>query len=210
MPRPCVLTVSVVLTLALTSVAQTQTPPPKPPYLDPSLPIERRVDDLVSRMTLAEKVSQLVNDAPAIERLGVPSYEWWNECLHGVARAGPATVFPQAIGMAASFDTALMHEVATVISDEARAKHHEFVRKGDRGHRRQGDEGRRPGGGESGAGVLHREPHCRRARPRRDRWGRPGVRPERGQSGPEPMSAPTPCQEKPPRLQELPGPSAES
>src|SRR5437763_1414365 len=69
-------------------------------------------------------------------RLGLPAYEWWNECLHGVARAGPATVFPQAIGMAASFDAPLMHEVASAISDEARAKHHEFVRKGDRGRYR--------------------------------------------------------------------------
>jgi beta-glucosidase len=108
----------------------------RPAYLDPDLAFEARAADLVSRMTLAEKVSQVVNDAPAIPRLGVPSYEWWNECLHGVARAGPATVFPQAIGMAASFDAPLMHEVATAISDEARAKHHEFVRKGDRGRYR--------------------------------------------------------------------------
>ena len=83
-------------------------------------------------MTLEEKISQLMNDAPAIPRLGVPAYEWWNECLHGVARAGAATVFPQAIGMAASFDTPLMREVATAISDEARAKHHEFARRGQR------------------------------------------------------------------------------
>ena len=106
------------------------------PYQEPDLGFEARAADLVSRMTLAEKVSQLVNDAPALPRLGVPSYEWWNECLHGVARAGPATVFPQAIGMAASFDAPLMREVATAISDEARAKHHEFVRRGDRGRYR--------------------------------------------------------------------------
>jgi beta-glucosidase len=73
-----------------------------------------------------------VNDAPAIPRLGIPAYEWWNVCLHGVARAGAATVFPQAIGMAASFDASLMREVATAISDEARAKHHEFARRGQR------------------------------------------------------------------------------
>jgi len=73
-----------------------------PPYKNPSLPIERRVDDLVSRMTLEEKVSQMMNAAPAIKRLGVPAYEWWNEALHGVARAGYATVFPQAIGLAAT------------------------------------------------------------------------------------------------------------
>ena len=100
----------------------------KPAYKDPSLPIEKRVDDLVSRMTLAEKVSQMMNAAPAIKRLDIPEYEWWNEGLHGVARAGYATVFPQAIGLAATWDTDLMFQVADVISTEARAKHHEFVR----------------------------------------------------------------------------------
>ena len=84
-------------------------------------------------MTLEEKVAQLGNNAPAIPRLGVPQYEWWNEALHGVARAGAATVFPQAIGLAATFDRDLMHEIATAISDEARAKHHEFARRGQRG-----------------------------------------------------------------------------
>jgi beta-glucosidase len=103
------------------------------PYKDPSLPIEKRVDDLVSRLTLEEKVSQMMNGAAAIERLGVPEYEWWNEALHGVARAGHATVFPQAIGLAATWNTDLMHEVADVISTEARAKHHEFVRNNERG-----------------------------------------------------------------------------
>ncbi len=89
--------------------------------------------ELVGRMTLAEKVSQLVNASPAIDRLGVPAHDWWNECLHGVARAGVATVFPQAIGLAASFDAALVHRVASAISDEARAKHHEAARAGFRG-----------------------------------------------------------------------------
>jgi beta-glucosidase len=102
-----------------------------PPYKNPSLPIEQRVDDLISRMTLEEKVSQMMNGAAAIERLGVPDYEWWNEGLHGVARAGYATVFPQAIGLAATWNTDLMFKVADVISTEARAKHHEFDRKGD-------------------------------------------------------------------------------
>src|SRR5262245_30372794 len=101
---------------------------PAPPYLNPSLSPERRADDLVSRMTLEEKVSQMMNAAPAIERLGIPEYEWWIEVLHGVARAGYATVFPQAIGLAAMWDTALMHQIADVISTEARAKHHEFLR----------------------------------------------------------------------------------
>src|SRR5215475_2256342 len=99
------------------------------PYKNPSLPVEQRVDDLVSRMTLEEKVSQMMNGAAAIERLGIPEYEWWNEALHGVARAGYATVFPQAIGLAATWDTDLMFRVADVISTEARAKHHEFVRQ---------------------------------------------------------------------------------
>jgi beta-glucosidase len=103
------------------------------PYKDPSLPIEKRVDDLVARMTLEEKVSQMMNAAPAIERLDIPEYEWWNEGLHGVARAGYATVFPQAIGLAATWDTNLMAQVAEVISTEARAKHNEFVRNNERG-----------------------------------------------------------------------------
>jgi beta-glucosidase len=103
-----------------------------PAYLNPDLPFEQRAADLVARMTSDEKISQVMNDAPEIPRLRVEKYEWWNECLHGVARAGAATVFPQAIGLAASFDTALMHEVAVAISDEARAKHHEFARRGER------------------------------------------------------------------------------
>ena len=98
------------------------------PFRNPALPVDERVHDLVSRMTLQEKVTQFFNHAEAIPRLGVPAYDWWNECLHGVARAGKATVFPQAIGLAATFDEDLMFRVATVISDEARAKHHNFVR----------------------------------------------------------------------------------
>ena len=101
-------------------------------YLDPSLPLEQRVVDLVGRMTLEEKISQMGHTAPAIERLLIPEYNWWNEALHGVARAGIATVFPQAIGLAATWNTELMGRVATVISDEGRAKHHEAARRGDR------------------------------------------------------------------------------
>jgi len=97
------------------------------PYQDTKLPIDERVNDLVSRMTLQEKAFQLFNAAPAINRLGVPAYNWWNECLHGVARAGKATVFPQAIGMAATFDENLMLRIGTAVSDEARAKHHNFA-----------------------------------------------------------------------------------
>ena len=99
-----------------------------PVYKDPSASIEARVDDLIGRMTLEEKVGQMMNAAPGIPRLGIPQYDWWNECLHGVGRAGIATVFPQAIGMAATWDLALMRRVATVISDEARAKHHDALR----------------------------------------------------------------------------------
>jgi beta-glucosidase len=98
------------------------------PYQNLSLSFEARAKDLVSRMTLEEKVSQMEDVAPAIPRLGIPAYNWWNEALHGVARSGLATVFPQAIGLAATWDDSLMFRVATTISDEARAKHHEYVR----------------------------------------------------------------------------------
>ena len=104
----------------------------KPKYLDESLPVKERAKDLVAQMTLEEKASQLRYDAPAIERLGVPAYNWWNEALHGVARAGTATVFPQAIGMAAMFDDEGLKEVAEIISTEGRAKYNMQSKKGDR------------------------------------------------------------------------------
>lgn len=107
-------------------------PPADAAFLNPDLPLAARVDDLVKRMTLDEKIGQLMDQAPEIPRLGVPKYGWWNEALHGVARAGVATVFPQAIALAATFDEPFMHQVADVISTEARAKHHEFVRQGKR------------------------------------------------------------------------------
>jgi beta-glucosidase len=97
-------------------------------YMDSSLPVAKRVDDLVGRMTLEEKVSQMQNHAVAIPRLNVPEYDWWSEGLHGVARSGYATVFPQAIGLAATWDVPLMHTVATTISTEARAKNSEALR----------------------------------------------------------------------------------
>lgn len=103
------------------------------PFRNPSLPVEDRVSDLVGRMTLKEKADQLLYTAPAIPRLGIPAYNWWNEALHGVARAGYATVFPQSITIANSWDETLMHSVATAISDEARAKYHEFQRRGKTG-----------------------------------------------------------------------------
>ncbi len=101
-------------------------------YLDPAQPIEARVDDLVGRMTLEEKASQLVNQARAIPRLQVPAYNWWSEALHGVANAGTATVFPEPIGLAATFDSPLIHNMAIVIGTEARAKHNQAVRAGRR------------------------------------------------------------------------------
>ena len=92
---------------------------------------EERAKELVSKMTFAEKMAQMKYDAPAIERLGVPAYNWWNEALHGVARTGTATVFPQSIAMAASFNEELMGKVANAISDEVRAKYNAFKKVGD-------------------------------------------------------------------------------
>ncbi len=91
-------------------------------FQNPKFSIEERTEDLISKLTLEEKVGQLMYSAPAIDRLGIPKYNWWNECLHGVARNGRATVFPQAIGMAATFDTDLINRVGKAISMEARAK----------------------------------------------------------------------------------------
>ena len=107
--------------------------PARAPYLDSNLPLEQRVNDLVSRMTLEEKVSQMQDVAPAIPRLGIPAYNWWNEGLHGVARSGNATVFPQAIGLAATWDTDLIHRVADVISTEARAKYNDAIQHANTG-----------------------------------------------------------------------------
>src|ERR1700723_3138973 len=101
-------------------------------YLDPSQPLEVRGDDLIKQMTLEEKASQLVNQARAIPRLKVPAYDWWSEALHGVANAGTATVFPEPIGLAATFDDPLIHEMAIVIGTEARAKHNLAVKAGRR------------------------------------------------------------------------------
>jgi beta-glucosidase len=101
------------------------------PYLNPALSPEERAQDLVGRMTLEEKVSQMMDVAPAIPRLGVPAYNWWNEALHGIARNGIATNFPQSIGLAATWDTKLMHEVGTTIAVEGRAKYNEAIRNGD-------------------------------------------------------------------------------
>jgi len=103
-----------------------------PKYLDTNLTPEERAMDLVSHMSLEEKASQLKYDAPAVKRLGIPYYNWWNEALHGVARAGTATVFPQAIGLAAMFDDGFLGEIADVIATEGRAKYNEQAQNGDR------------------------------------------------------------------------------
>ena len=101
------------------------------PWLNPELPLDDRVKDLISRLTLEEKVSQMTNYSAAIPRLGIAEYDWWNECLHGVARGGKATVFPQAIGLAATFDEELILEIATAISDEGRAKYNAAQKLGN-------------------------------------------------------------------------------
>jgi beta-glucosidase len=100
--------------------------------MNSSLTVDQRVNDLVSRLSLEEKVHQMVGDSPAISRLGIPEYTWWNEALHGVARAGIATVFPQAIGLAATWDNSLIYEMADIISTEARAKYHQGIRTNDK------------------------------------------------------------------------------
>jgi beta-glucosidase len=134
LPRPAAVSLVLLAGFVLVVLGIDRRTQPLPrPYQDPSRPVAERVADLVGRMTLDEKVSQLMNEAAAIPRLGVPAYNWWNEGLHGVARAGLATVFPQAIGLAATWDDALVGEMAGVISDEARAKHHAAAAAGQRG-----------------------------------------------------------------------------
>src|SRR5688500_11610487 len=103
------------------------------PFQDPTLPVHERARDIVSRLTLEEKALQMLHEAPAVPRLGIPAYNWWNEGLHGVARAGIATVFPQATGLAAIWSAGRMAEIAGAIADEGRATHQEFARQGDRG-----------------------------------------------------------------------------
>lgn len=96
-------------------------------------PFDDRIERLVSSLSREEKVRRLMHEAPAVERVDLPEYNWWNECLHGVGRAGIATVFPQSIGLAATWNTRLMQQVGDVVALEARAKHHEALRNGDRG-----------------------------------------------------------------------------
>lgn len=105
-------------------------------YMDPSKPIDERVHDLIGRMTLEEKIQQMMNSSPAIPRLNMAAYDWWNESLHGVARSGVATVFPQAIGLGATFDEELIFRISSAISDEARAMYNAAVAQGY--HKRYG------------------------------------------------------------------------
>ena len=127
--------VVVALVLAALAVGRAA---PVPLYLDPGQPVDARAHDLVSRMTLDEKASLMRNGSPGVPRLGVPKYDWWNEALHGVARAGHATVFPQAIGLAAMWDDALLHQIAGVIGTEARAKYNSAASLGKAGDRYYG------------------------------------------------------------------------
>jgi beta-glucosidase len=120
------------LSITLTAIPSSAQNSAQPLYLDPSQPVDARVDDLIHRMTLEQKASQLVNQARAIPDLQVPAYDWWSEALHGVANAGTATVFPEPIGLAATFDDPLIHEMAVVIGTEARAKHEQAVKAGRR------------------------------------------------------------------------------
>ena len=101
-------------------------------YLDESLSAEERAEALTDEMTTEEQASQLRYDAPAIERLGIPAYNWWNEGIHGLARSGVATMFPQAIGLAAMFDDGLTQRTAEITSEEARAKYNAYTVEGDR------------------------------------------------------------------------------
>ena len=107
-----------------------------PIYLDPDRPLDERIEDLLSRLTRDEKCALMLANSPEIERLGIPRYHWWNECLHGVARAGRATVYPQAIGLAAAFDPELMERIGEAIAEEGRAKYNAAVKAGLRGQYR--------------------------------------------------------------------------
>ena len=110
-----------------TTIADAQTLP----YQNPDLSASQRADDLLGRLTLEEKVSLMMDTSPAIPRLGIPQFQWWNEALHGVGRNGFATVFPITMAMAASWDDALLHKVFTAVSDEARAKAQQAKHSGD-------------------------------------------------------------------------------
>lgn len=117
----------------MTPDTDSTTPSPAHPWANPDLPPDLRVADLLARLTLGEKVAQLSFDSPAIPRLGIPAYNWWNECLHGLGRSGVATVFPQVIALAATFDPDTIHAVGAAVAAEGRARHHAHAERGDRG-----------------------------------------------------------------------------
>ena len=154
-------TLHVVFLLLIVAGEASGQQPANAPYLNPDLSPEVRAKDIVSRMTLEEKVLQMQSTAPAIPRLGVPVYNWWNEALHGVAQ-GRATVFPQAIGIGATWDTDLMHRIADTISSEARAKYNEAHR-----HPLPEEKGILPG---RTAGLTYWSPNINIFRD--PRWGR--------------------------------------
>ena len=101
-------------------------------YLDETLSVQERAEALTDAMTVEDQASQLRYDAPEIKRLGIPAYNWWNEGLHGLARSGTATIFPQAIGLAAMFDTKLVEKAGEITSEETRAKYAQYAKHGDR------------------------------------------------------------------------------
>ena len=117
----------------MTSDTDSAPPAAAHPWHDPDLPPDVRVADLLARLTLGEKVGQLSFDSPAIPRFGIPAYNWWNECLHGLGRSGVATVFPQVIALAATFDPDTVHAVGAAVAAEGRARHHAHAARGDRG-----------------------------------------------------------------------------
>lgn len=129
-------TILIVLLFAFTQNATGQI---QYPFMDTNLTFEQRIDDLIARLTLEEKVAQMMHEAPAIERLGIPAYNWWNECLHGVGRSGDkVTVFPQAIALAATFNVKAMEMMGNITSTEARAIYHETLRRGEAGKQYKG------------------------------------------------------------------------
>jgi beta-glucosidase len=131
MRLPLVVLITLAIAVLPPRAGESQSPADLP-FRNPDLPIEQRVDDLLQRLTLDEKVSLMIERAAPIERLGIPAFPWWNEALHGVARAGRATVFPQAIGLAATWDTDLVFRVASAIGDEARAMNNRAVARNQR------------------------------------------------------------------------------
>lgn len=139
MKKKSVLSILLLVFLCVNIFAQNKKDSYDFPFLDPKLPLEKRVDDLVGRMTLEEKISQMEHNSAEVKRLGIPKYNWWNECLHGVGRSGnKVTVFPQAIAMAATFNPEALARMGEITSDEARAIYYESIDKGEYGEQYKG------------------------------------------------------------------------